>query len=164
MVRHVSGNRWPASDSFGSGPFRVWPKLPVGCRDRPGSHKLKKERTVKKLFCNPRFLLTVFALLGFCLLLGIIVLSPAQGSVIGYKLALVVLAAIVGMAFDYLAFPYALPSGYLDRDWRNTPNADGGDGKPDYPVAEGYIMPFCATLTRRAVIIFGFIIAVAVGL
>lgn len=119
---------------------------------------------MKKLFCNPRFLLTVFALLGFCLLLGIIVFSPAQGPVIGYKLALVVLAAIVGMAFDYLAFPYSLPSGYLDKDWRKNPDATGADGKPDYPVADGYIMPFCASLTRRAVIIFGFVIAVALGL
>ncbi|WP_165064505.1 putative holin [Desulfovibrio sp. ZJ200] len=119
---------------------------------------------MKKLICNPRFLLSLFMIFGLCLLLGIIVFSPAQGPVIGYKLALVVLAAIVGMAFDYLAFPYALPSGYLDRDWRKNPDATGPDGKPDYPVAEGCILPFCASLTRRAVIIFGFVIAVAVGL
>ncbi len=118
----------------------------------------------RQQLCNPRFLLSLFILLGLCLLLAIIVFSPAQGPVIGYKLALVVLAAIVGMAFDYLAFPYSLPSGYLDKDWRKNPNADGGDGKPDYPVAEGCIMPFCASLTRRAVIIFGFVIAVALGL
>lgn len=119
---------------------------------------------MKQLLCNPRFLLPLFVFFGLCLLLGIILFSPAQGPVIGYKMALAVLAAIVGMAFDYLAFPYALPSGYLDRDWRDTPNADGGDGKPDYPVADGYIMPFCASLTRRAIIIFGFILAVALGL
>lgn len=119
---------------------------------------------MKKLVCNPRVLLALFVILGLCLLLGIILFSPAQGPVIGYKLALAVLAAIVGMAFDYLAFPYALPSGYLDRDWRRNPNASGPDGKPDFPVAEGYIMPFCASLTRRAIIIFGFVIAVSLGL
>ncbi len=119
---------------------------------------------MKKLVCNPRVLLSLFVALGIVLLLSIILFSPAQGPVIGYKLALVVLAAIVGMAFDYLAFPYALPSGYLDKDWRKTPNADGGDGKPDFPIAQGYIKPFCASLTRRAIIIFGFVIAVAVGL
>ena len=118
----------------------------------------------KKQLCNPRFLLPLFVFFGLCLLAGIIIFSPAQGPVIGYKLALVVLAAIVGMAFDYLAFPYSLPSGYLDKDWRKTPNATGPDGKPDYPVAEGYIMPFCASLTRRAIIIFGFVMAVALGL
>lgn len=164
MVRHMSGSSRPVSDSFRSGPFRVWPKLPDGRRDRPGGQNLKKERTVKKLVCNPRVLLSLFVVLGIVLLLGIILFSPAQGPVIGYKLALAVLAAIVGMAFDYLAFPYALPSGYLNKDWRKNPNADGGDGKPDYPVAQGYVMPFCASLTRRALIIFGFVMAVALGL
>lgn len=119
---------------------------------------------MKKLVCNPRVLLSLFVVLGIVLLLGIILFSPAQGPVIGYKLALAVLAAIVGMAFDYLAFPYALPSGYLNKDWRKNPNADGGDGKPDYPVAQGYVMPFCSSLTRRALIIFGFVMAVALGL
>ncbi len=118
----------------------------------------------KHQLCNPRFLLPLFVVLGLGLLLAIIVFSPAQGPVIGYKLALVILAAVCAMIFDYLAFPYSLPSGYLDKDWRKNPNADGGDGKPDYPVAEGYIMPFCASLTRRAIIIFGFVIAVALGL
>lgn len=119
---------------------------------------------MKKLICNPRFLLALFVSLGIALLLGVIFFSPPQGPVIGYKLALVMLAAICGMIFDFLAFPYALPSSYLDKDWRRDPNATGPDGKPDYPVAEGYIMPFCASLTRRAIIIFGFVIAVAMGL
>lgn len=119
---------------------------------------------MKKLVCNPRVLLSLFAAFGLVLLSGIILFSPAQGPVIGYKLALVMLAAICGMIFDYLAFPYALPSGYLDRDWRKNPNATGPDGKPDYPVAQGCIMPFCASLTRRALIIFGFVMAVALGL
>lgn len=119
---------------------------------------------MKKLLCNPRFLLTLFVAFGVCLLAGIIIFSPAQGPVVAYKLALVMVAAIAGMVFDFLAFPYALPSGYLDRDWRKNPDATGPDGKPDYPVAEGYIMPFCASLTRRAIIVFAFILAVALGL
>lgn len=124
----------------------------------------KKERTEKKLICNPRVLLALFVSPGLILLFGVIFFSPPQGPVIGYKLALVMLAAICGMIFDFLAFPYALPSSYLDKDWRRDPNATDPDGKPDYPVAEGYIMPFCASLTRRAIIIFGFCIAVAMGL
>ena len=119
---------------------------------------------MKKLLSNPRVLLPVFALFGMALLCCIILVSPAQAPVIGYKLSLVVLAAITGMAFDYLAFPYALPSSYLYRDWRKNPNADGGDGWPDYAVAHGYVRPFCAALLRRAVIIAAFVLAVALGL
>lgn len=51
-----------------------------------------------------------------------------------YKLALVMVAAIAGMIFDFLAFPYALPSSYLDRDWRKDPDATGDDGKPTFPL------------------------------
>lgn len=119
---------------------------------------------MRKLISNPRFLMALFAGFGVTLLLGIILFSPVQGPVVAYKLALVILAAICAMIFDFLAFPYSLPSGYLDRDWRTNPNADGGDGKPDFPIAQGYIIPFCASLTRRALIIFGFIVAVALGL
>lgn len=118
----------------------------------------------KQQLCNPRFLLALFVALGLGLLVAIIFISPAQAPVIGYKLALVVLAAVCAMVFDYLAFPYSLPSGYLDKDWRKNPDATGPDGKPDYPVAEGYILPFCFALTRRAIIIFGFVVAVAMGL
>ena len=119
---------------------------------------------MKKLLCNPRFLLTLFVVFGVCLLAGIIIFSPAQGPVVAYKLALVMLAALCAMVFDFLAFPYSLPSGYLDKDWRKNPDATAPDGKPDYPVAEGYILPFCFALTRRAIIIFAFILAVALGL
>lgn len=119
---------------------------------------------MKKTFRNPRVLMGLFVIAGISLLLGLLCISPVQGPVVTYKLALAVVAAITGMVFDYLAFPYALPSGYLVKDWRKNPDADGGDGNPDYPVIEGYILAFCATLTRRAFIIFGFIMAVALGL
>ncbi len=119
---------------------------------------------MKKLLCNPRVLLALFVLAGLLLLLALLCLSPVQGPVVAYKLALVVIAAIVGMVFDFLAFPYALPSGYLDRDWRENPNSTGADGKPDFPVANGYHGPFCVALTRRAVIIAAFVVAVALGL
>ena len=83
---------------------------------------------------------------------------------VAYKLALVVVAAIAGMAFDFLVFPYALPSGYLDKDWRDNPDATGEDGQPDFPVADGYLRPFCAAMLRRACIIAAFVLAVALGL
>ena len=62
------------------------------------------------------------------------------------------------------SFPYALPSSYLDKDWRTNPDATGEDGKPDFPIANGYFRPFCAALLRRAVIIAAFVVAVALGL
>lgn len=119
---------------------------------------------VPSLIRNPRCLLACFILCGVALLAALLFFSPVQGPVIAYKLALVVIAAIAGMAFDFLAFPYALPSGYLDRDWRKNPDATGADGKPDFPVANGYHGPFCAALTRRALIIAAFVLVVALGL
>ena len=117
-----------------------------------------------KFLCNPRYLLALFILCGIILLAGLLFFSPVQGPVVAYKLALVVVAAIAGMAFDFLAFPYALPSGYLDRDWRKNPEAAGAPGKPDFPFATGYPGRFCAALTRRALIIAAFVLAVALGL
>ena len=108
-----------------------------------------------KFLCNPRYLLALFILCGIVLLSALLFFSPAQGPVVAYKLALVVVAAIAGMVFDFLAFPYALPSSYLDKDWRED---------PDFPIATGYFRPFCATMLRRAVIIAAFVIAVALGL
>lgn len=119
---------------------------------------------MKKFLCNPRYLLAAFILCGVVLLIGLLTESPVQGPVVAYKLALVMVAAIAGMVFDFLAFPYALPSGYLDRDWRKNPDATGADGKPDFPIAIGYFRPFCAALLRRAVIIAAFVLAVALGL
>ena len=76
---------------------------------------------MKKSLCNPRLLLGLFLLCGIVLLAALLFFSPVQGPVVLYKVALVVVAAIAGMAFDFLAFPYALPSSYLDKDWRKDP-------------------------------------------
>lgn len=113
---------------------------------------------------NPRCLLGFFILCGVALLAGLLFFSPVQGPVIAYKLALAVVAAIVGMAFDFLAFPYALPSGYLVRDWRKDPDATGEDGQPDFPVVSNYFRVFAAAMLRRALIIAVFVLAVALGL
>lgn len=109
-------------------------------------------------------LLAAFIVSGLVLLAGLVFLSPYQGPVVAYKLALVMVAAIAGMAFDFLAFPYALPSSYLDKDWREDPEATGDDGQPDFPIATGYFRPFCAAMLRRACIIAAFVLAVALGL
>jgi len=117
-----------------------------------------------KLLTDPRWLLACFMFFGAVLLAFILVLAPEQVPVIAYKLVLTMFAAVAGMVFDFLAFPYALPSGYLDRDWRNDPDACGEDGKPDFPIAVGYVRPFCFSMLRRALVIAAFIMAVALGL
>ena len=119
---------------------------------------------MKKFFRNPRYLLVLFILCGVALLAALLFFSPVQGPVVAYKLALVMVAAIAGMTFDFLAFPYALPSSYLDKDWREDPEATGEDGQPDFPIASGYFHPFCASMLRRACIIAAFVLAVALGL
>ena len=73
-------------------------------------------------------------------------------------------SGVVGLIFDYLFFPYSVPSGYLSKDWRNDPDANGDDGIPDYTICDGYILAFCAALLRRALIVTAFVIAVALGL
>lgn len=145
---------------FASGPF---PPFPAGLTPA-GTNRRGKEHAMKKILCNPRNLLALFILCGVALLAALLLVSPYQGPVVAYKLALVCVAAIAGLVFDFLAFPYALPSSYLDRDWRDDPDAAGDDGQPDFPVAEGYHGPFCAALTRRALIIAAFVVAVALGL
>ena len=119
---------------------------------------------MKNFLFNPRKLLTLFILCGALMLVVLLFFSPVQGPVMAYKLVLVMVAAIAGMVFDFLAFPYALPSSYLDKDWRDDPEATGEDGQPDFPIATGYFRPFCAALLRRALIIAAFVLAVALGL
>ena len=117
----------------------------------------------RKIF-DPRVQLAVFILCGILLLLGLLLLSPIQGPVVAYKLVRVVLAAVVGLGFDFLAFPYALPSSYLVEDWRENPDAEGDDGEPDYPVVQGYYRVFVGAMIRRALIVSACVLAVALGL
>ena len=116
-----------------------------------------------KLF-DPLYQLMAFIVCGAVILTGLLFFSPAQGPVIVYKLALVELAAVVGLIFDFLAFPYALPSSYLIRDWRKNPTASGEDGKPDFPVIPGCYRVFAGACIRRALIVSAFVLAVALGL
>ena len=61
-------------------------------------------------------------------------------------------AAIAGMAFDFLAFPYALPSSYLDKGLAGgRSEATGVTAQPDFPIATGVTCrPFCAALLAVA--------------
>lgn len=116
----------------------------------------------KHLF-NPRLQLCFFGAVAVTLLLTIFLLSPVQIPVVVYKLALVTVAAILGVFFDFALYPFATPSSYLDDDWRSTPDANK-PGDADYPIAEGYYLAFVGACLRRAAIVAAFVLAVSVGL
>ncbi len=116
-----------------------------------------------KFLFSPILQLRFFAILALGLLALLLLLSPVQAPVLLYKLALVSVAAIAAVFFDYAAFPFATPASYLDDDWRKHPDADN-PCNADYPVVMGYERVFAAVCLRRALIICGFVLAVCLGL
>ena len=121
---------------------------------------------MKKLFkalLDPRLQLYIFLLLAIALQALIWLFNPVQSPVVLYKLGLAVLAAIAGMFFDFAAYPFARPDSYLDESWQNKPDADNPNNA-DYPIAKGYESAFNTACIRRAVIVVGFVLAVALGL
>jgi hypothetical protein len=96
------------------------------------------------------------------LTLAIALISPQQIPVATYKLSLISLAAVVAYWLDRSLFPYARPDGYLVSNWR-----DGSDepyGEADYRIVDGYRLPFCAAMLRRAIIVGAVVVGVALGL
>lgn len=116
-----------------------------------------------KVLLDPRPQLFFFAVLAVALQVVIWLVSPQSGVVVLYKLGLPVLAAIVGLFFDFAVFPFARPDSYLDEYWKKDPDADK-PGNADYPIATGYEGVFCNACLRRAVIIAAFVVAVSLGL
>lgn len=106
--------------------------------------------------------LTTFLLLAVALLALITSVSPVQLPVVAYKLSLISLAAVVAYWLDRALFPYARPSGYLMRDWRC--GACVGSNPVDYPVIQEYRWLFVGACIRRALIVLGVVIGVALGL
>ena len=74
-----------------------------------------------RLLLRPRWRLFFFGLVALGLQIALLLISPAQVPVVLYKLALVMLAAILGMFFDVAVFPFATPDSYLDDDWKRAP-------------------------------------------
>ena len=96
------------------------------------------------------------------LTLVIALISPQQLPVATYKLSLISLAAVVAYWLDRSLFPYARPDSYLERDWRH--GTDEPEGDADYRVTDGYILPFCVAMLRRAMIVGAVVVGVALGL
>ncbi|MCM2494563.1 putative holin [Burkholderia glumae] len=106
--------------------------------------------------------LTSWLVAAIVLIVAIALLSPQQLPVALYKLSLVSLAAVVAYWLDRGLFPYARPDSYLERDWRH------GTAEPmldaDYRVVTGYELVFAAAMLRRAVVVLGVVVGVALGL
>lgn len=116
-------------------------------------------------------------------LLSIItLLSPQQLPVVMYKLALVLLSAVIGYHLDRALFPYASPGGYLYNDWKEfgpdfytqkyivasenneKPSAMETKYAAEYPVLDEYRTLFAVVLIRRALIVSAVILGVTLGL
>lgn len=97
------------------------------------------------------------------LLFGMVAwIAPQQVGIVIYKLALVLLAGYAGYWLDAWAFPYAHPSGYLARPWRE--NKGFRPDTSDFPIAVSQVWPFLVACLRRAGIIIGAMLAVGLGL
>lgn len=116
-----------------------------------------------KLLSDPRPQLFFFVCLAIVLQLLVWIFNPQSSVVILYKLGLPILAAVVGLVFDYAVFPFARPDSYLKEYWKENPDADR-TGDADYPISAGNELPFCFACLRRALIIVGFVLGVSLGL
>jgi len=109
---------------------------------------------------SPRMTACGFVAMG--LLTLVVILSPQQGPVAAYKLALVLAAGYAGYWLDRWAFPYARPDSYLQfPEWRSL---RGKIYQADNPVADGHAIPFAAAMLRRAVVMGACMLAVGLGL
>lgn len=119
---------------------------------------------------KPKNPFTARARLPFVSLLAVMLLllcgfiSPVQLPVVVYKLLLCLLGGLCGYVVDTAAFPYAAPDSYLVKDWRDDPDADGGDGDADFPVLPGYVCEFLLAQLRRTAFVLGGMAVVGVGL
>ena len=116
-----------------------------------------------RLLLRPRWRLFFFGLVALGLQIALLLISPAQVPVVLYKLAVVMLAAILGMFFDVAVFPFATPDSYLDDDWKRAPGAVRLRCA-DFAIAKGYLWPFVMACLRRAAVVAAFVVAVSVGL
>lgn len=106
--------------------------------------------------------LTTWLIVAALLIVVIGIVSPQQVPIAIYKLSLISLAAVGSYWIDRALFPYARPDGYLVRDWRC--GSCVGTHRVDYPIADGYEIPFMVSTIRRTAIAAAVILAVALGL
>ena len=109
----------------------------------------------------------LFYLLLITLLLGmtIAILAPSQFMVSVYKLSLVTMGGLIGYWIDRWVFPYARPDQFSP-DTVEKPLPDYVDGQVLWTTQEErhlYSTLFAASMLRRALIIFGVMVAIGLG-
>ena len=117
---------------------------------------------LKSIISARRWLALAF-LATVALLAALALVSPQQIPVVGYKLALALLAGLAGYWLDRVIWPYAAPSSYLCDDWRNDPDADNAYDA-DYPIVIPYKQIFVAAMFRQALIVCACVMGVCLGL
>lgn len=118
---------------------------------------------VEELVGRTKFQIVYCFLLVSVLFMLLLVASPQQIPVVGYKLLLAPLGGLVGCCVWLALVPYANPSRYLVKDWRSDPDADV-DGEPDFEVAGGYEGVFCTCLICAVLAFVVGMLAVGLGL
>lgn len=116
-----------------------------------------------------RIPIALLFLLALAVISGLFVakLRPSAIPMAAYKLHVLTFAGLIGWWMDHvLLFPYARPSGYLERDWRAPKWIDPNSQRqrPVFPVLEGARFLFAAANYRRALVVVGFVIAAALVL
>ncbi|MGL1931768.1 MAG: putative holin [Desulfotalea sp.] len=101
--------------------------------------------------------------LSLYLIMFLLVLSPVEAQVIFYKIVLTCLGATLGWWLDFFLFPYSRPSGYLMDAWQDNKKIFK-QGVADYPVCPGYENLFAFALVRRAGLVVGLALGLALAL
>lgn len=117
----------------------------------------------ENLFLKTRYQPFICLLIALLLLYALAVFGPQQLPVVVYKLIMPLLGGSVGCFIWLTLLPYANPSRYLARNWRDDPDADVPGG-PDFAVVEGYEAVFCVCLVSLTCAIVAGMLAVAWGL
>lgn len=92
------------------------------------------------------------------IMLALAFFAPEQMPVIGYKLALVMLGAVLAYWIDRSLFPYARPHECLPN--RNCP----GGGATEPQEAFRYTVAFAAACLRRSLIVLACVLGLTLGL
>lgn len=102
-------------------------------------------------------------LLTAALLLLLAVFGPQQLPVIVYKTAMPLLGGFAGCFAWLTLVPFANPSRYLAKNWRDDPDVDVPGGA-DFAVVDGYEAVFCVCIFCEACAVCAGMLAVSWGL
>ena len=110
---------------------------------------------------KPRMLgwiVCAFTLMSLC-----IALKPGLSTLTLFKLSLMSLAAVSGYWLDRTLFPYARPDKFLTAEPHESELLGSPLRAPSEQALDAAALIFCACMLRRALILLGCLLAVALG-